>query len=494
MYILSYHIIFVLILIGLSFIINYMIIMHKLKRNTAAFESKIEDLSKEHAVGEEVSQAVEKVSCIIDSPVDMLTLLPNRKHLANYMQYIISSRPHNLVKYALLIVNIDFFRSINNNLGHDVGDKMLIECARRIRSQFSEDCFVARMDGDEFGVILEIQDNSDIDKAANKILKAMQPPIIIFKQEVYISVSIGISTFPDQSCCLSDLFKNSSTAVTAAKRTNRSSYKIYSPDIISYSHKKFIMHSELHQAIEKNEFILQYQPKIDGKTSRIVGIEALIRWNHPTRGLLYPADFIPLAEETGVIKYIDEWVLLTACTQLKKWMQEGMTNIRLAVNLSAWQFKNNHLVETIIDVLNKTGIAPNYLELEITESVAIENMNFTQSSLAKLIDMGISISIDDFGTGYSSLNYLKNFPINFLKIDRSFIADIINDKNAYSIVKGVIEVAHALHLRVVAEGVESQEQLDALSKLDCDEIQGFHISKPLNVEDIAKQIKFSELN
>jgi EAL domain-containing protein (putative c-di-GMP-specific phosphodiesterase class I) len=345
------------------------------------------------------------------------------------------------------------------------------------------------MDGDEFAVIHNINGQADIESAADKILNAMRTPINIFNQEVYVSVSIGISVFPDQGNTSNDLIKNAASSVNAVKNTKRSSYMIYSSEVTEYNHQKFSIHSELCQAIERNQFVLHYQPKIDGKTSQTVGIEALIRWNHPQRGLLYPIDFIPIAEETGVIKYIDEWVLNTACTQLQKWLQEGMTNIRLAVNLSAWQFKDHHLLEIVSKALADTGIDPSYLELEITETAALENFNFTQNILTKLMDMGISISIDDFGTGYSSLSYLKNLPISFLKIDKSFVADLLSDKNTYSIVKAIIDVAHALQLKVIAEGVENQEQLDVLRTLDCDEIQGYHVSRPLNVEDIRNHIK-----
>lgn len=478
-----------LISIVLTVLINYVIIQSSFKRNMVNLKNSNFDYGEENAAAMTMHDSKTEVhNPNYINTTDILTQLPNRKHLFDYLQYITTNKSNTFDQHALMIINIDFFRSVNNNLGHEVGDKILIECANRLQSLFPDNSFVARMDGDEFAVVHKINDTIEIEAAADKILDSMKQPVMIFNQEVYVSVSIGISLFPNQCSNPNDLIKNAASSVNVAKNTRRSSYTIYSPEAIEYSHHKFNIYTELCQAIEHNQFVLHYQPKIDGKTAQIVGIEALIRWNHPKRGLLYPIDFIPIAEETGIIKHIDEWVLNTACTQLKKWIQDGIKNLRLAVNLSAWQFKDQHLVDIVTKVIKDTGIEPSYLELEITETVALENLSFTQNTLAKLMDMGVSISIDDFGTGYSSLNYLKHFPISFLKIDKSFVADIINDKNTYSIVKAVIDVAHALQLKVIAEGVENQEQLELLQNMDCDEIQGYHVSKPLNVDDIKSHI------
>jgi diguanylate cyclase (GGDEF)-like protein len=423
------------------------------------------------------------------STIDALTKLPNRRHLFDFIHYISSLKQESFNKYALFIVNLDFFRTVNSHLGHDAGDQILVECAQRISSAFPENSFIARMDGDEFAVLLPISKPEDLEAEANKILDSIKKPVVISGQQIFISVSIGIAVLHEDAKTPEELIRHAAAAVSNVKNSRRSSYMVYSPDMVESSRYKFSLVSELHQAIERNEFVLHYQPKIDGKTSQIVGIEALIRWNHPLRGLLYPIDFIPIAEETGIIKYIDEWVLYNACLQLKKWTQEGIRHLRLAVNLSAWQFKDQHLVDIVSKVLSETGIDPSSLELEITETAAMENMNFTQNILTRLISMGVAISIDDFGTGYSSLNYLKHFPISFLKIDRSFVADILSDKNTYSIVRAIIEVAHALQLKVIAEGVENQEQLDMLKELGCDEVQGYHISRPLPVDDIQSRIK-----
>jgi EAL domain-containing protein (putative c-di-GMP-specific phosphodiesterase class I) len=273
-----------------------------------------------------------------------------------------------------------------------------------------------------------------------------------------------------------------------AKNMGRNNYQAYTPDINENTLQKFKMQKSLRYALEKNELLLHYQPKVDGKTGNLVGMEALVRWQHPERGLIYPAEFIPLAEETGFIKQIDEWVLKTACTQLKKWTSMGHTSLRLAVNLSAWQFKEQHLAEIVAEVLKQTGVNPSELELEITETAAMENLSFTVNTLGKLMSMGVNISIDDFGTGYSSLNYLKHFPINFLKIDRSFVSDIIDDKNTCAIVKAIIDVAHTLNLKVIAEGVETEGQLSMLQGMGCDEIQGYYISKPLPVDELESRM------
>ncbi len=420
--------------------------------------------------------------------MDMLTCLPNREHFIDYLNSILLNKTEPNEKYALMLINLDFFRNINNSLGYKVGDSVLKECSERLKSAFSKTCYLARMDSDEFALLMEISSPDAIEATAEKIFELLKEPIVISEHEIYVSISVGIAYLPDRDKNSNEIISNAAVSVNMVKNTRRGSYRIFSTEVSEHHCQKLDLHTELCQALKRKEFILHYQPKIDGKTNHVVGIEALIRWNHPTRGLLFPIDFIPIAEETGIMKYIDEWVLLTACSQLKVWSEEGINDMRLAVNLSAWQFKDQHLLETVSMVLKETGISPSMLELEITETAAIENISFAQNILTKLIDMGVTISIDDFGTGYSSFNYLKNFPINYLKIDKSFIADIIEDKDTCSIVKAIIEIAHALKLKVIAEGVENQEQLTTLNELGCDEIQGYLISKPLSVDDLKKHM------
>lgn len=473
-------------LLVLTLSINQILLHRSFKKKMESYNSNASYIEKEASISIE-QDADLNINELYALPIDILTKLPNRNQLFDYVQKILSVKGSISSKFAVFIVNLDFFRSVNNNLGHEIGDKILIECSSRLKALYQDGAYIARMDGDEFAIVLEIHNMSELFTEVDKLHKEMKKPVLIMNQEVYLSASIGISIFPEHGNNAKELIKNAAAALNVVKNTRRNSYKMYSPEIINYNHQKFNLHSELRQAIEHNEFVLHYQPKVDSKTAEIVGIEALIRWNHPTRGLLYPIDFIPIAEETGIIKYIDEWVLHTACTQLKEWQQEGISSLRLAVNLSAWQFKDQHLVETVIKVLEDTQIPASSLELEITETIAMENLSFTQSTLARLMNMGVTISIDDFGTGYSSLNYLKHFPVSFLKIDKSFVADMIEDKNTLSIVKAIIDVAHALQLKVIAEGVEDQNQFDVLMNMGCDEIQGYHISRPLNVEDIKKR-------
>ncbi|MFZ5351213.1 MAG: EAL domain-containing protein [Bacillota bacterium] len=422
---------------------------------------------------------------------DNLTKLPSRQHFYSHLNLTIEDTPFVGYKLAVLFIDLDLFKNINDTLGHDVGDALLQQAASRIVEccNASTD-IVARMGGDEFAILLtSISCEEDATSIAKKVLSRLSTPFNIEEHELLISASIGIALYPGHGRDTHEVLKNAGSSMYKAKSQGRNSYQIYTPDINENTMEKFTMQKSLRRALERNELLLHYQPKVDGRTGKLVGIEALVRWEHPHRGLIYPAEFIPLAEETGYIKQIDEWVLRTACNQLKSWINKGHKSLRLAVNLSAWQFKEQHLAEIVASVLEETGIAPNDLELEITETAAMENLNFTVNTLGKLMSMGVNISIDDFGTGYSSLNYLKHFPINFLKIDKTFVADILEDKNTCAIVKAIIEVAHTLNLKVIAEGVETQEQLSLLQELGCDEIQGFYISKPLTVEEIENKFK-----
>ncbi len=427
----------------------------------------------------------------VKSDYDCLTKLANRKNFYNHLNLAITDCEHVGNKLAVLFIDLDLFKNINDTLGHDIGDALLQQAANRIATASSKDtAIVARMGGDEFAVLLTAVESEEYAPAAAKnMLDQLSKPFIIDDHELFLTASIGVALYPGHGKDTHSILKNAASSMYKAKTGGRNNYQIYTSDINENTMQKFNMQKSLRKALDRNELLLHYQPKVDGKSGALVGIEALIRWQHPEKGLIYPAEFIPLAEETGIIKQIDEWVLRTACNQLKKWTTEGHTSLRLAVNLSAWQFKEQHLADIVADVLTQTGIKPADLELEITETAAMENLDFTVNTLGKLMDMGVNISIDDFGTGYSSLNYLKHFPINFLKIDRTFVADILADKNTCAIVKAIIEVAHTLNLKVIAEGVETEDQLKLLRELGCDEIQGFYISKPLSVADLEKQIK-----
>lgn len=425
---------------------------------------------------------------------DTLTLLPNRKLFYDKLNEAFEGASEVSTPAAVLFLDLDMFKNINDTLGHNIGDKLLQSAAGRLAKTVPEASFLARMGGDEFAVLLSgIGSTHDAVLCAMNILDAFGEAFMIQSHELFISPSIGIAAYPDHGVETHVVLRNAASAMYRVKENGRNNYQVYSNDINHNTLEKYNLLKGLRHAIDNGELVLHYQPKVDGKTGDLVGMEALVRWQHPEKGLLYPADFIPMAEETGLIKYVDEWVLNSACTQLKTWRELGFTNLRLAVNLSAWQFKEQHLPEIIMNVLSEKGLDSSCLELEITETAAMENLKFTVNTLGKLINMGVSISIDDFGTGYSSLNYLKHFPINFLKIDQSFVADILEDKNTYAIVKAIIDVAHTLNLKVIAEGVETREQLLLLQQLDCDELQGFYISKPLPVEEAEKHINTSML-
>lgn len=428
------------------------------------------------------------------SHYDALTLLPNRKLFYDRLNKALEDAAENSTPAAVLFLDLDMFKNINDTLGHNIGDKLLKSAASRLGGTVSGSDFLARMGGDEFAVLLSGMDSAqDAVKCAVKILDAFAEAFAIQGHKLFISPSIGIAVYPEHGAETHVMLRNAASAMYNVKENGRNNYQVYSSDMNQNTLEKYNLLKDLRHAIDNNELVLHYQPKIDGRTGELVGMEALVRWQHPERGLLYPADFIPIAEETGLIKYVDEWVLDNACTQLKYWQELGFTNLRLAVNLSAWQFKEQHLPEIIMKALSEKGLDSSCLELEITETAAMENLKFTVSTLGKLIGMGVNISIDDFGTGYSSLNYLKHFPINFLKIDQSFIADVLEDKNTFAIVKAIIDVAHTLNLKVIAEGVETKEQLMLLQNLGCDELQGFYISRPLPVEEAEKHINTSML-
>ncbi|MGE5632291.1 MAG: EAL domain-containing protein [Caulobacteraceae bacterium] len=423
---------------------------------------------------------------------DTLTSLPNRNLFYEHLNQALKDAVYKNTCAAVLFLDLDMFKNINDTLGHNVGDLVLKHAAGRLMESIGKDSTIARMGGDEFAILITgIKGQEDAAKAASKILEAFSGSFVIENHELTVSASIGIAVFPEHGGETHEILKNAASAMHKVKLIGRNDYQIYSPDLAENSLEKFRLINNLRHAIDNEELLLHYQPKVDGKTGELVGMEALVRWQHPEKGLIYPSEFIPLAEETGIIKALDEWVLRRACNQLKQWRELGHTSLRLAVNLSAWQFKEKHLPDIVANVLKETGIDASFLELEITETAAMENLDFTINALSKLMDMGVNISIDDFGTGYSSLNYLKRFPINFLKIDQTFIADILEDKNTYAIVKAIIDVAHTLSLKVIAEGVETKEQLRLLQHMGCDEIQGFYISKPLPADEAEKHIEIN---
>jgi diguanylate cyclase (GGDEF)-like protein len=416
---------------------------------------------------------------------DGLTGLPNRLLFLDRLNQTMAQAHRNERLVAVMLLDLDRFKAINDTLGHTMGDLLLKSVAERLVSCVREDDTVARLGGDEFTILLpEIRYIQDAAAVAQKILDTFARPFLLDGHEVFIGTSIGISFYPFHEE-LNALLRNADTAMYEAKRHGGNTYQFYTEEMSTVSLRRLSLEGALHRALERGEFVLHYQPLVDLIRGEIVGAEALVRWRHPELGLLGPMEFIPLAEENGLIVPIGEWVLRTACAQVRAWQEAGLRPIRVAVNLSARQFYQKDLVGFVTRILEQTGLDSRYLELEITESCLIQNTQMMIALLTELNRLGVRFSIDDFGTGYSSLSYLKRFPVDTLKIDRSFVCDIGTDPDDAAIVKAIIVLAQSLEMHVVAEGVETQTQLDFLRTYQCNEVQGYLISRPLPAEDFA---------
>lgn len=416
---------------------------------------------------------------------DSLTGLPNRTLFRDRLAHAVAqaNRKNRLV--ALLFLDLDRFKMINDSLGHLAGDKLLQAVSGRLLANAREEDTVARLGGDEFTVILEdITNTEDATIVARKILEVMGKPFYLDGHEVFVTTSIGIAIFPLDGQGLDGLLKNADTAMYRAKEQGRNNYQFYTADMNAKAVEHLIMESSLRHALDRDEFVLHFQPQIDLHSREITGMEVLLRWNHPELGLLYPNQFMLLAEETGLIISIGEWVLNKACAQAALWQSQGLPPMRIAVNLSALQFRENNLVATVADALDLAGLDPQHLELEITESFLMDNVDSAIAKLRALSNLGVHLAIDDFGTGYSSLSYLKKFPLNTLKIDQSFVRDISTDPDDAAIAEAIIALAQTLNLRVMAEGVETEEQINFLRTRGCDQAQGFLISHPVPAQDI----------
>jgi diguanylate cyclase (GGDEF)-like protein/PAS domain S-box-containing protein len=434
---------------------------------------------------------------------DPLTELPNRAMLTERMRHAIQLSQRNNSRMAVLFLDVDRFKVINDSLGHEVGDKLLQNLAQRLCSSVREGDTVARLGGDEFIVLVEeIIDSSDVAHVARNIAEAFSRPVYLEDHELYVTTSIGISVYPEDGVETGILIKNADTAMYRAKDRGRNNYQFYSADMSSRAFERLTLESGLRRALEREEFTLHYQPQIDISTGRTIGVEALIRWQHPELGLVSPADFIPLLEETGMIVPVGEWILKTACQQNKYWQDQGIEGLTVSVNLSVRQFYEKDMVDMIGRTLEDTGLAPGLLDLEITESVIMKSADTTIETLKELNKLGVSLAIDDFGTGYSSLSYLKRFPIDRLKIDQAFVRDITTDPDDASIVSTIIAMAHNLKMGVVAEGVETVEQEQYLRDSNCEVMQGYLYSRPLTdsdatrylLDEIAKYNEVSSIN
>ena len=423
---------------------------------------------------------------------DALTGLPNRNLLQDRFKQVLAHVSRNQLRTAVLFIDLDQFKTINDTLGHNVGDILLWSVADRLVSAVREEDTVARQGGDEFILLLHHIDSvEDADKVGLKLLTTLTQPYQINEKLLYVSASIGIAIYPDDGKDVDTLLKNSDTAMYHAKESGRNNYQFFSPNMNQMAMEKQTLGTDLHHALERNELLLHYQPVIDISSGELTGMEVLLRWQHPDRGLISPVKFIPLAEDTGLIVPIGEWVLVSACEQLKSWQNQGYDVPSLAINLSAKQFRKNTLAATISRILQASGVEARYITLEITESVFMENTDEVAEMLRTLSGMGLAISIDDFGTGYSSLSYLKRFPINTLKIDRSFVMDIVTDPDDAAIVTAIIAMAHSLKMKVIAEGVETAEQLAFLHQQQCGQYQGYYFSKPLPASEIVAKLRRS---
>lgn len=417
---------------------------------------------------------------------DGLTHLPNRMLFRDRFTQALARAHRNQELLAMLFLDLDRFKTINDTLGHVVGDRLLQLVADRLANCLREGDTVARLGGDEFMVMLTgLRQPEDVAKVARKLLHSVRPPFRIDGHELHVTTSIGISLYPYDGDNADILVKNADIALYRAKDAGRNNYQHYTPAMNARAFEQLTMENELRGALERNEFVMHYQPLIDLTTGRTTSVEALVRWQHPEGHLVYPSEFVPLTEDNGLIVPLGEWVLREACRQNRHWQTAGLPAVGVSVNLSARQFQQQDLVETVDEVLKDTKLPPSFLELELTESILMHNVDAVDKTLHELKGMGIGISIDDFGMGYSSLSYLKRFPIGSLKIDQSFVRDCISDQDDAAIVTAIISMAHSLKMRVIAEGVETQAQLDFLRAQRCDVVQGFLFSKPVAADAAA---------
>ncbi len=420
---------------------------------------------------------------------DSLTGLANRLLFREKLEHAVSRAKRKQTLIAILFIDLDRFKQINDTLGHDVGDNLLIEVAGRLKKCVREEDSVARLGGDEFVVVLEdIEQLPDIEIVSKKIINSLSAPCNINGQELYTTPSIGISVYPNDNLKISELLKKADTAMYSAKAKGGNTYHFTTNETNSDLEKRLVLENKLRSAVDNDEFVLYFQPKFDIQSMQTSGAEALLRWDHPEMGMVSPMDFIPLAEETGLIIPIGQWVIEKSCQYLKEWKDLGHKPIRLAVNLSPRQFRSDDIVDFILDTLVKYDIKPEEFEVEITETLLMEDIERTIHHLNKLKAWGLHISIDDFGTGYCSLGYLKKFPLDTLKIDRSFIKDIMTEPDDATITKAIVSLGHALRLNLTAEGIEDAEQLKFLSQLGCEQGQGYFFSKPLPAEALLSFI------
>jgi len=418
---------------------------------------------------------------------DFLTGLPNRMLLTERLSQAIGLAQRHHRQVALLFIDLDCFKNINDSLGHTIGDQLLQSVGERLLATVRATDTVCRQGGDEFVILLpEIEQPQDAAHIAQKLLDAFAVPHLIGGQELHITLSIGISVYPDDGVDLDAVLQNADTAMYHAKTNGRNNFQFFRADMNTRAVRRLLIENNMRRALKQGEFVLNYQPQINLASGAITGAEALIRWRDPDLGAIPPGQFVPVAEECGLIVTIGHWVLREACQQVKVWLDSGLRVPSIAINISAVEFRHKNFLEGLAQILDETGLTPDYLELELTESLLMHDVESSATVLESLKDMGIKLAIDDFGTGYSSLSYLKRFPITTLKIDQSFVRDITTDINDATIVSAVVGMGRNLNHRVIAEGVETREQFEFLSMRQCPEGQGFLFSHPLPAEDFAR--------
>lgn len=430
---------------------------------------------------------------------DLVTGLPNRAQLTEQLRYTLKISKRNETKFAVLFLDLDHFKQVNDTLGHDAGDDLLQQVANRLTGVVRESDMissndddsesqhtVARLGGDEFVVLLGVINRpEDAARVAERIAQSISEPYDIGSSSVSVTTTIGISVYPADGDDTESMMKSADVAMYHAKESGRNGYQFYSRSIHERALSRFSLEADLRQAIENEDLTLAFQPKIDMLTGRLAGVEALTRWTHPERGLMNPAEFIPLAEETGLILELGRWVLRESCLQMQRWVEAGWAPMTIAVNCSSVQFTKSDVIKDINDAIEYSGLDPRLLEIELTESLLLQDGEKGIQILSDMKALGIQVSIDDFGTGFSSLSYLKRLPVDKLKIDQSFVKDLVKDSGDAAIVTAIITLSHNLNLTVVAEGVETQEQFDILRNFKCNEAQGYLISYPLNIEQFS---------
>ena len=435
------------------------------------------DVSVAQAMAQQITHSAEH---------DFLTGLPNRMLLNDRISQAIAAARRHSTQVAVLFLDLDGFKHINDSLGHPIGDKLLQSIAQRLTSCVRGTDTVSRQGGDEFVVLLsDITQPEQAAKMAGRMLRTVAEPHSVEHHDLHVSTSIGVSVYPDDGLNAETLIKNADTAMYQAKENGRQSYQFFKPAMNARAVERQSLEESLRRALARREFSLHYQPKISMKTGVITGAEALIRWNHPTRGSVSPAQFIPIAEDCGLIVPIGRWVLRQACEQAQKWLDAGLPATTMAVNVSAMEFRDEDFLRGLFAILQETRLEPQALELELTESVLMKRVESTAAILQSLRKRGVQVAVDDFGTGYSSLSYLRKFPIDALKIDQSFVRQIASDEDDEAIVTAVISMARSLKLRVVAEGVETVKELEFLKAHHCDEAQGYFFGRPVPAGQFA---------